>query len=166
MHASLNPNPTPGHQAHNLRVAMVVAQWHPEITESLRSAATDVFLEAGGNPEHLLTIGVPGAWELSSACGRLVHTLEPPPDAILAIGCVIKGETQHDRWINHGICAALATLGAQSGIPITLGVLTCDTHQQAQDRAGGIKGNKGADAMSAAIGAVHSLRNIHWSSCP
>ncbi len=143
---------------------MVVAQWHQDIVTPLTAAATAYFHNAGGDPAHLLTIKVPGAWELGSACGRLINTLDPPPDAIVAIGCVIRGETQHDRWINHGVSSALASLGAHHGIPVTMGVLTCDTHDQAMDRAGGSKGNKGEEAMHAAIETVISLQAAQWSS--
>lgn len=143
---------------------MVVAQWHPSITSAMQEAATQVFCKAGGHPDNLLIIPCPGAWELAAACGALTTRLDPPPEAIVAIGCVIKGDTPHNHWINHGVCTALADLGTRTGIPVSLGLLTCDTLSQAQARAGGAKGNKGGDAMTAAIELAGTLETLTWSS--
>ncbi len=111
---------------------------------------------------RMMVTSVPGTWELPVTIAAMLRNLDPVPDAFVALGCVIKGETSHDRWINDAVCNALATLSVEVRVPIALGVLTCDTMAQAAARAGGEHGNKGHDAMKAAIDQAILLRDLSW----
>ncbi len=81
-------------------------------------------------------------------------------DAVAVLGCIIKGETEHDRFIAQAICESIADLSAHSGVPIGLGVLTVNTAEQALARAGGEQGNKGAEALAAALETLTTIRSI------
>ena len=85
---------------------------------------------------------------------------DQPVDGVVALGCVITGETTHDQYINTAVSTALANLSAQTGVPIGFGILTCQNMEQARERAGGSKGNKGAEAMLAVIVTIRALEKI------
>ena len=85
-------------------------------------------------------------------------------DAVIALGCVITGETTHDQYINSAVSAALASMTVSTGVPIAFGVLTCQTMEQALARAGGAKGNKGAEAMTAAVAAACTCERLQRES--
>lgn len=152
---------TPSRQpTHPLRIAVAASLRYEDIMDALIAGATDTFGDAGD-----LTIAqCPGTWELPSTIMAMHERLDPAPDAYVALGCVIKGDTSHDRWINEAVCNALADLSLAIGVPIALGVLTCDTMAQAQARAGGSKGNKGVEAMNAAMSQIQLFRSISWNS--
>jgi 6,7-dimethyl-8-ribityllumazine synthase len=135
--------------------------------QPLIAGAQRAFHEACGDDGGQMTVlECPGTWELPVTIAAMCETLDPTPDAFVALGCVIKGETSHDRWINDAVCTALANLSGEMRIPIALGVLTCDTMDQAQARAGGDRGNTGFDAMNAAIEHAVALRTIAWDRTP
>ena len=147
--------------ASGLRVAVVVSRYHESITSVLEEGAASAFLDMGGAEQDLLIVDAPGTYELVALCRALVMTDRPRPfDAVVALGCVITGETTHDQYINHAVSSALADLTVISGTPIAFGVLTCQTMAQAEARAGGDKGNKGAEAMTAAVAAVGQVRRL------
>lgn len=143
--------------AAGLRIGVAVSRYHAGITEALRDGAVTRFTEAGGDPDDLEIVTVPGAFELPAACRALA---DRPLDAVVALGCVIAGETDHDRHIASAVCHGLAAITTSTGVPITLGVLTCRTMEQARARAGGDKGNKGAEAMAAAIEMARILQTL------
>ncbi len=145
--------------AGGLRLAVVTSRWHPDITGAMRDAATATFEQAGGAPADLLHVDAPGAWELGVLCAGCLE--RDDIDGVLAIGCVITGETTHDKWINHGLSSALASLAVMHAKPVALGVLTCPTKAHAQARSGGAKGNKGEEAMSALIESCATLQALH-----
>ena len=145
---------------HPLRIAVAASLWYEDIMEALIRGARDTFADSG----DLTVIRCPGTWELPSTIMAMHERLDPTPDAYVALGCVIKGDTSHDRWINQAVCNTLAELSVFTGVPIALGVLTCDTMAQAQARAGGSKGNKGIEAMNAVLSQIHSFRSISWNS--
>ena len=160
------PTPTPSDPPH-LQIAIVASSWYEEIIQSLVRGARDAFHEASGDGGGRLTvINCPGTWEIPLAVMTAWETLDPVPDAFVALGCVIKGETSHDRWINAAVCTTLADLSVRMGLPVALGVLTCDTMAQAKARAGGDRGNKGSDAMKAAMEQVMVLRTLSWDRLP
>ena len=108
--------------AHALRIAVVTSQYHSEVTQALRDGADAAFIEAGGDAGNVLHVDSPGAWELgvlSSGCLE-----RDDVDAVVALGCVITGETSHDQWINTGLSSALASLAVMHAKPVALGVLT------------------------------------------
>lgn len=145
--------------AEGMTIGVVVSRYHAQITDALAKGARDVFARSAGRAENLIAVNAPGAFELPVLAAALASRKEV--DAVVAIGCVISGETSHDRHIADSVAHALQEIAITEGKPITFGVLTCQTIEQARARAGGEKGNKGADAMTAAINAVHTMRSLH-----
>ena len=135
--------------ATDLRFAVVVSEWNPEITHALYHGCYDTLIKHGAKPENIFVSQVPGAFELPLAA-RLVAQRNKP-DAVICLGCVIKGDTSHNEYINTSVASALMTLSMTTGRPFVFGVLTPNDMQQATDRAGGIHGNKGVEAAQTAI---------------
>jgi 6,7-dimethyl-8-ribityllumazine synthase len=159
--------PAPDLDAESLRIAIVTSVYHEPITSSLEQAAREAFHEAGGLPDRLIVHHSPGAFELTSICrGLVIDRGSRTPDAVIALGCVITGETPHDRYICHSVAQGLTNLTLQSGIPIAFGLLTCNTMDQAVARSGGDHGNKGREAMHAAIRTAHVIRSLDAGGIP
>lgn len=144
--------------ATGLRIGLAVSQYHAEITQRLRDGAVERFIEQGGDPEKLLVVPVPGAFELIAACRAFAN--RDSIDAAVAIACVITGETPHDQYINMALTHGISSVICDSGMPIGFGVLTCNSMAQAEARAGGEKGNKGAEAMAATIEMASTLKAL------
>lgn len=145
--------------ARGVRVAIVASRFNPAITNRLLEGAVNAFRAAGGADTDLTIVRVPGAFELPVAAARLARS--GACDAVVALGCLIRGETVHDRVIADAVAGALSRIAVETGVPIGFGLLTTDTLEQAAARAGGGRGNKGADAMNAAIETVRTL--APWS---
>ena len=135
--------------AADLEVAFVVSSFNGFITERLLEGAMDAYTRHGGDLERLTVIKVPGAFELPLACLMAARTARY--DAIVALGCVIRGDTPHFDHIAAESVKGLAHLNLSTLIPIVYGVLTCDTLEQAIDRAGAKGGNRGFDAVLTAV---------------
>lgn len=133
----------------NKRFAIVVAEWNDEITELLAQGAINTLLKFGAVKENITKAYVPGSYELSF--GAQIFAQKPEIDAVIAIGCVIQGETRHNDYINHAVAGGLTQVALKFNKPVIFGVLTPNTHQQALDRAGGKHGNKGDEAAITAI---------------
>lgn len=160
-------NDVPTLEADTLRIAIVTSGYHTEITGPLQHAARTAFLEAGGLPDRLMCIEAPGTFELTAICrGLTVDKGNRTPDAVVALGCVITGETTHDRYICQSVSEGLTQLTIQTGVPIAFGVLTCQTMEQARSRAGGDHGNTGREAMHAAIQTAHVIRGLDSGGAP
>jgi 6,7-dimethyl-8-ribityllumazine synthase len=158
----MHVQPSTPSTARGLRIGIAVSRYHAPITEALRDAAVQAFLDAGGKRDDLLIVEAPGAYELVAICNALArrpHT-QDDLDAVVALGCVITGETRHDEYICNAVSTGLAQITIETGVPVSFGVLTCGTMEQAMARASGDKGNKGAEAMTAAIETVHAIRAI------
>lgn len=134
---------------------IVVSDWNADITHALYDGCLQTLLKHGANENDIRTAQVPGSFELPVGAKILAGTKRF--DAIICLGCVIKGETQHDEYINHAVATGLTNLSIASGIPCIFGVLTPNDQQQALDRAGGKHGNKGVEAAVTAI-RMASLR--------
>jgi 6,7-dimethyl-8-ribityllumazine synthase len=142
----------------NDRFAIVVAQWHRAVTSKLLDGAVST-LHAAGVPDDAINVAhVPGSWELPVAAARAARSGQYA--AVICLGAVVKGETSHDQYINHGVTAALANLAVETEVPVLFGLLTCDTVEQAMDRAGGKVGNKGSECAEAALHMVALLKNF------
>lgn len=137
-------------------VALVVSRYHAEIAERLENGAREAFLEAGGDPASLRTIDAAGAWELPRVCQAALE--DPSIDAAVALGCVIQGETAHFGAIVDAAAHGLMRVCLDARKPVSFGVLTCPSVEHAMERAGGRHGNKGAEAMIAAISSVVATR--------
>jgi 6,7-dimethyl-8-ribityllumazine synthase len=130
-------------------MAAVVAGFHREIAERLLAGARDRLVESGLTADHFEDFWVPGAFELPLAARTMALTRRYA--AVIALGCVIRGETSHFDHICQAAATGLTAVAIQTGVPCTFGVLTCETMEQAVDRAGGDKGNAGSDAADAAV---------------
>lgn len=130
------------------RVCLVASRFNRLVVERLVDGARATLEGAGVAEDDVDLIWVPGAWELPWAAARAV---DAGYDAVVALGCVIRGETPHFEYICGAATRGLGDLSVRSDVPVTLGLLTCDTADQARERAGGSHGNKGADAAEAAL---------------
>jgi len=131
------------------RFAVLVAEWNEEVTGALAEGAVNTLLKYGVPAENIVKKNVPGSYELSF--GAQVMARRADIDAVIAIGCVIQGETRHNDYINNAVAQGLTEVSLKYNKPVIFGVLTPNTHQQALDRAGGIHGNKGDEAAITAI---------------
>jgi 6,7-dimethyl-8-ribityllumazine synthase len=138
--------------------AIVVSRFNELVTEKLLEGALDTLLRHGVAEDRITVARVPGAFEIPLAAGRLAQTGRFA--AICCLGAVIQGETTHHEYINHQVAEGIMSISRSTGIPVTFGILTCQTAQQAIDRAGGKAGNKGREAALAAIEMVNVLRHI------
>lgn len=129
------------------RFCVIAARFNRLVTERLLEAALETLRDAGVDEDGLDVVRVPGAWELPWAARRAADGY----DAVVALGCVVRGETDHFDYICEVATRGLGELAASGAVPVGLGVLTCDTIEQAMERAGGEHGNKGADAAEAAL---------------
>ena len=131
------------------RVAIVVSRWNAGVTDALLEGARATLVAEGIAEEHLIVVRVPGAFEIP---GAVAHLLDAQlADAIVTLGAVIRGDTPHFEFIARECCSGLMTLTRQTPVPIAMGVLTCDTMEQALERAGGRMGNKGSEAARTAL---------------
>ena len=135
--------------ASGLRFAVVVSRFNNLITERLLSGAMDALKKSGAAKSDIEIVGVPGAFELPLAAKKLAEKGEY--DALIAIGCVIRGETSHYDYVCSETARGLQLAQMDTGLPIIFCVLTCETQEQAMARAGGAHGNKGFDSGMAAI---------------
>lgn len=142
--------------AEGLRIGIVVARFNDLITERLLSGALDAFRRHGGDERIVEIAHVPGAWEIPLAAQTLAKTERF--DAIVCLGTVIKGATDHYDYVCSQTSSGVMNAGLSSGIPVTMGVLTTENLDQALERAGSKAGNKGADAMLAAIEMANLLK--------
>lgn len=140
---------TPFPIARDMSVGIVRTLWNSHITEALLAGAQDTLKAAGIEDDMIDVFEVPGAVELTFAAAKLVDTGNY--DAIIILGCVIRGGTPHFDYVCQSVTQGNAFLNSDCDIPIIFGVLTVDTEQDALDRAGGKLGNKGAEAAQAAL---------------
>jgi 6,7-dimethyl-8-ribityllumazine synthase len=138
--------------------AIIVSRFNDLVTKRLLEGAVDT-LKRHGLPESGITVvHVPGSFELPLMAQRLAHSGKF--HAVICLGAVIQGETTHHEYINHQMAAGILQSSLTSGVPVTFGVLTCQSMEQALDRAGGKAGNKGIEASLAAIEMVDVLRKL------
>jgi len=131
------------------KAGIVVSSWHKDITEVLAEAAKQTLINAGLDPENIIIKNVPGSFELPLGAQFLFEYEKV--DLVVAIGCLIKGETPHFHYISEAVTLTLIQLQARSNHPVGYGVLTVDTLEQARERTGGKHGNKGEEAANAAL---------------
>lgn len=145
-----------------LRFAIVVARFNSFVTERLLAGALDALARTGCTESDIEVVKVPGSWEMPlvarELAGRKRH------HAIICLGAVIRGDTPHFDYVAGEAAKGLAQVGADTGVPVAFGVLTCNTLEQAIDRAGGKGGNKGFDAAMTAVEMADLLRRLRESS--
>lgn len=142
--------------AGDLSLAIVVSRFNESVSKKLLQGALDALARAGANVEGIVVHWVPGAFELPLAAQHLAASGRF--EAIIALGCVVRGGTPHFEYVSSASVDGLARVMLAHGIPLGLGVLTCDTMEQAMDRAGGKVGNKGAEAALSAVETANLLR--------
>jgi len=135
--------------AKGMKFGIVVAEWNNQITEKLYEGAYKTLIENGANAGDIIKKYVPGSFELTYGAQLIIENTEV--DAVIALGCVIQGETPHFNFICSGVTHGLMELNLQYNCPTIFGVLTTNTLEQAIDRAGGKHGNKGVEAAITAI---------------
>ena len=135
--------------AKDFRFGIVVSEWNDTITEGLFNGAIAALLENAVPPHHIIRWNVPGSFELIYGSKKMLQTQNV--DAVIAIGCVIQGQTKHFDFVCEGVAQGIKDLNVQTDVPVIFCVLTDDTIQQSIDRSGGIHGNKGTEAAIAAI---------------
>jgi len=140
------------------RFAIVVSRFNSFITERLFLSAYDGLLRSGAKKKDIVLVRVPGAFEIPSAARTLAETKKY--DAILCIGCLIRGDTAHYDVIVNEVTRGIGQSAQETGVPHAFGVLTCETLEQALDRAGVKAGNKGFEAAIAAIEMVSIQRKL------
>ena len=159
MAANFQPSSTSGDlKAAGLRFAIVVSRFNSFITDRLLAAAVDALQRAGAADKDVEVVRVPGAFELPLAAKKLAATGRY--DALIAIGCVLRGETTHYDYVCSETARGLQLAQMDTGLPIIFCVLTCDTLEQALDRAGLKGGNKGFEAGLAAIEMAQLSRKL------
>ncbi len=135
--------------AKDMTFAIVVSEWNNEITEALYNGAYNTLIKHGAEPENIIKEYVPGTFELTYGAASFVS--EDITDAVIALGCVIQGETRHFDFICQGVAQGISDLNRTYDTPVIFGVLTTENQQQAIDRSGGKHGNKGDEAAITAI---------------
>lgn len=131
------------------KFALVVSDYYEDITGALFEGAKETLLKEGAKPENIIKTLVPGTFELTLGSQLLAQREEI--DAVIGIGCVIRGETAHFDFICHAVAQGMTEVGLKYNKPVIFGVLTPDNYSQAKARAGGQHGNKGVEAAVAAL---------------
>ena len=131
------------------KFAIVVSRFNEAITRGLLAGARKRLAEAGVADDDLTVVHVPGAWEIPVVAQRLAETVSV--DAIICLGCLIKGDTMHFEYIAEAVSQGIARAAAATGVPMAFGVLTTLTEEQAVARSGDGEGNKGREAADAAV---------------
>ena len=150
--------------ARGMRFAIVVARWNAVITERLLEGALDALLRSGATRSEIEVVRVPGAWEIPAAARTIANIGKV--DAIVTLGCLLRGETAHYEAIYNEVARGIGQSQQETGIPHSFGVLTCETLEQALNRAGIKAGNKGFEAAVAAIEMVSLGRKLVHAGDP
>jgi 6,7-dimethyl-8-ribityllumazine synthase len=144
--------------AEGMKFAIVVSRWNAVITDRLLEGALDALLRSGARRTDIAVVRVPGAWEIPAAARTRANLGQD--DAIITLGCLLRGETAHYEAIYNEVARGIGQSQQETGIPHSFGVLTCETLEQALNRAGIKAGNKGFEAAAAAIEMVSLGRKL------
>jgi 6,7-dimethyl-8-ribityllumazine synthase len=147
--------------AASLRFAVVVSRFNSFITDRLLAGSLDALEAAGADAENILVVHVPGSFEIPLTAKKLADGGRI--DAVIAIGCILRGETAHFDYVAGEVARGVQLAQLDTGIPVIFCVLTCDTLEQAIDRAGLKSGNKGYDAGLAAIEMANLSKQLRWA---
>ena len=144
--------------ASDLRFGLVVSRWNAFITEKMLEGARDALTRHGAKPGLVTTARVPGTWEIPVVAQAMARSGNY--DAIVAIGCLIRGATPHFDYLAGEVTKGLGKIALDNGLPVTYGVITVENLEQAIERAGTKAGNKGAEAAVAAIEMANLMKSI------
>ena len=148
--------------ATGLRFAIVASRFNALVVEPLIAGAVDAIVRSGGNADAITIVRCPGAWELPQVVRKVLE--RGGIDAVVALGAVIRGATPHFDYVAGEAAKGIAQAAASSDIPVSFGVLTTDTIEQALERAGTKAGNKGFDAAIAAIELANLYKSLSRKS--
>lgn len=149
LHNLSDYDPTKTASGAGRKIGIVYAEWNSEITYALRDGAIKTLTDNGVNPEDITLASVPGSFELIFGASQMAKSGKY--DAIIAIGCVIRGDTPHFDYICEGVTAGLSRLNVEYDTPVIFGLITTNNLQQAQERSGGRLGNKGDECAVTAL---------------
>jgi len=144
--------------AKGLKFAILVTRFNSLITDRLLAGAMDALVRTGGDQKNIEIVKAPGSWELPLLARRLAALKKY--DAIICLSAVIRGDTPHFDYLAAEVSKGLAQTAMEFGVPVSFGVLTCDTLEQAIDRAGAKSGNKGFDAAMSAVEMGNLMRQL------
>ena len=139
-------------------LAIVVSRWNGFITEGLLAGAVQALRSHGASDAQITVVWVPGAFEIPIACAKAARSGHY--DGVIALGAVIRGATPHFDFVAGGVTDGIAQINLETGVPVSFGILTTDTIEQAAERAGQDAGNKGVEAALAAIEMINVLRAL------
>lgn len=142
------------------RFGIVTSQWNAEITGALYAAAYDYLIKQGASENNIISINVPGSFELTSGADILLNSKQL--DAVICLGCVIQGETKHFDFICQAVASGITQVSVKYNKPVVFGVLTTNDFEQAKERAGGIHGNKGEEAAVTAILMAELQKDLNY----
>ncbi len=137
--------------ASGMKFGIVVSEWNTKVTEALLEGACNTLERHGVKQENIFISRVPGSFELTFGAKMMLNSGKFRADAVIILGCVVKGDTPHFDYVCSGVTQGITALNVKYNIPVIFGLLTTDNMQQALDRAGGIHGNKGDEAAITAI---------------
>ena len=140
------------------RFAIVISRFNSFISDRLLSGALDALERHGAAPDDITTVWVPGSFEIVLAAKKLALTGKY--DAVICLGALLQGETPHFEYISSTVTKGIGNVGLESGIPVIYGILTCNTLEQAIERAGLKSGNRGFDAALSAMEMVQVLKQL------
>lgn len=155
------PSANPRLRAPGRRVAIVASRFHVDISERLVDGARAALLRHGVREGDVRIVWVPGAFELPQVAGRLAAAGDV--DALVCVGCVIRGETPHFEYVAGEAARGISEVGRSTGVPTTFGLITANTREQAEARAGGAVGNRGEEAALAALELLMLFANLRRS---
>lgn len=144
--------------AADARFAILASRWNPRITDTLVAGAHKAFVDHGVAEAAIDVIRVPGAWELPVTAARIAAAGKHV--AIVALGCVVRGDTRHYEQVADGCAQGLMRVSLDHGLPVCNGVLAVEDHADAEKRAGGSHGNKGEETALVAIEMAHLLEQL------
>lgn len=152
-----NADSVPG--AEKMKFGIVVSEWNENITGALLKGALQTLKKHGAKEENIIVKTVPGSFELTFGSAQMIKHCHV--DAVIALGCVVKGDTPHFDYVCMGATQGIAQLNANGDVPVIYGLITTNTMEQAEERSGGRLGNKGDECAITAIKMV----DLVWSLC-
>ena len=153
-------NNAPALKNKNVKIGIVVSEWNETITGALKEGALAFLNESGIAKNQISVHAVPGSFELPTAAAALLDA-DDAINAVICLGCVIQGETRHFEFISQAVANGIMRVSLDYGVPVVFGVLTCDTMEQAQERAGGKHGNKGVEAAYTCLKMLELQQKIN-----
>ena len=145
--------------ASNMKFGIVVSEWNTNITSALLKGALDTLQKHGVKEENIIVKFVPGSFELTFGANQIIENCDV--DAVIVLGCVIKGDTPHFDYVCMGVTQGVTQLNAIGDVPVIYGLITTNNMQQAEDRAGGKLGNKGDECAITAIKMIDFVWSLN-----